>query len=137
MNPEELVTEAEAAYQSQDADRIMDLFDQEIVVYWDGKKLWDTFAAVRDNHAEAIAGLPEFEIQKSLRAASGDTITVEWTDAWVDADGTRGEGFGAEFWTMNGDQLREWHVYYEAYDREEMTGQRDEDYLTIHPMAER
>jgi hypothetical protein len=28
-------------------------------------------------------------------------------------------------------------VHYETYDREEMTGQRDEDYLTIHPMAER
>jgi len=54
----------------------MELFRPEIVVYWNGKKLWDTPAAVRANHAEAIAALPEFDIQKSLRAVSRETITV-------------------------------------------------------------
>ncbi len=134
MDPEALVREAETAYQAQDADRIMDLFDPEVVVHWDGEKLWETHEAVRANHAEAIADLPEFDIQKSLRAASGDTITVEWRDSWVDAEGTRGEGFGAEFWTMEGDQLREWHVYYETYDRDDLTG--DEELLTHHPAGE-
>jgi ketosteroid isomerase-like protein len=33
MHPEALVTEAEAAYQAQDADRIMDLFHPEVAVY--------------------------------------------------------------------------------------------------------
>jgi len=89
MNPEDLVKNTEAAYQAQDADRIMELFDPEIVVYWDGKKLWETPTEVRENHDEAIATLPELEIQKSLRAASGDTITVEWTDTWVDAEDPR------------------------------------------------
>jgi len=136
-DPEDLVREAETAYQTQDADRIMELFDPEVVVYWDGEKLWETAATVRESHAEYIAGLPEFGIQKSLRAASGDTITVEWTDQWVDPDGTRGEGFGSEFWTMRDDRLREWHVYYETYERDDPAEQRDRDYLTVHPMGER
>ncbi|WP_159904745.1 nuclear transport factor 2 family protein [Salinirussus salinus] len=133
MDPEALVREAEAAYQAQDADRIMDLFDPEILVYWDGKQLWETHEDVREHHAEAIADLPEFDIQKSLRAASGDTITVEWRDSWVDAEGTRGEGFGAEFWTMHDGRLREWHVYYETYDHDEMAGG---EFLTHHPAGE-
>jgi hypothetical protein len=135
-DPETLVEKAEAAYQAQDADRIMALFDPEVVVYWNGKRLWETAAEVREAHAEAIAALPEFEIQKSLRAASGDTITVEWTDRWVDADGTRGEGFGAEFWTMRDDRLREWHVYYETYEGEP-TDEREAAYLTVQPTGER
>ena len=133
MEPADLVREAEEAYQAQDADRIMDLFHPEVVVHWDGKKLWDTHEAVRENHAEAIAALPEFDIQKTLRAASGDTITVEWRDSWVDGEGTHGEGFGAEFWTMEDGKLREWHVYYETYDQDELAG---DEYLTHHPAGD-
>lgn len=135
MDPEALVTEAEAAYQTQDADRIMALFDPEIVVYWNGRKQWDSLEPLRAEHAEFIASFPEYEIRKTLRAAAGETITVEWTDRWVDADGNRGRGSGAEFWTMRDERLREWHAYYEEHDLE--ADAESAAFLEFDPMRDR
>ena len=136
MDPDALVTEAEAAYQAQDADRIMALFDPEIVVYWNGRKQWDALEAVRAEHAEFVAAFREYDIRKTLRAADGDTIAVEWTDTWVDADGNRGRGSGAEFWTMRDERLREWHAYYEEHDPDDESGESAE-YLEFDPMRDR
>lgn len=132
MNPEELVEQAEAAYQAQDLDRIMELFDPEIVWYWNGWKRAEGLDEVRRVHEEGFADgrgdYEEFTIEKTLRAASGDTITVEWETEWVFADGSRNEGHGGEFWTMRDDRLLEWHAYHALHD--------DDGYFKRHPWDE-
>ena len=130
MEPKEAVERAESAYQSQDVDRIMELFDPEIVMYWNGRKQGEGLAEVREVHEAMYAGeLQDFEIRKTLRAASGDTITVEWTTTWIDEDGIRNGGFGGEFWTMRGDRLREWHAYHAQHELDEA----DTEFLTLPP----
>lgn len=131
MEPEAIVREAEAAYTAQDVDRIMELFDPEIEIYWNGRKVAEGLAEARTFHENMYAEeRQEYEVRKSFRAASGDTITVEWTVDWVDPDGSPMQGYGGEFWTMRDGRLREWHAYYEAYERHETDDQQDAEYLS-------
>jgi nuclear transport factor 2 (NTF2) superfamily protein len=111
--PEELVRGAEAAYGALDIDRIMGLFDAEIVFFWNGELGATGLDQLRRWHESSFANVRDYRIRKTLRAASGDTIAVEWADSWVDAaTDARREGHGAEFWIMKGNRLREWRAYW-------------------------
>lgn len=137
MDPEEIVNETEAAYQAEDVDRIMELFDPDIVFYWNGRKQGEGLAEVREIHEEEFVlgdeAIREYEIHKSLRAASGDTIAVEWTNSWIDKDGIYNVEYGGEFWTMRDGRVHEWHAYTESYEYDETDNPRNKDYLSIHP----
>lgn len=131
MNPKEIVEQAEAAYQAQDIDRVMDLFDPEIVFYWNGWKKAEGLDEARKVHEEVFTEDHEgyeITIEKTLRAASGDTIAVEWETTWTYADGSQKEGHGGEFWTMRDDRLLEWHAYHALHD--------EDGYLNPHPWDE-
>lgn len=131
MESKEIVREAEAAYTAQNVDRIMELFDPEIVIYWNGRKVAEGLSEARTFHEEIYADeMQEYEVKKSLRAASGDTITVEFTVEGIDPDGSPMEGYGGEFWTMRDGLLREWHLYYESHRLDETDDQRDEEFLS-------
>jgi nuclear transport factor 2 (NTF2) superfamily protein len=112
-SPEELVKQAEAAYQSLEIDRMMQLFDPEIVVYWNGKKIAEGLATLRRWHESWVipTNLQDWHMQKIFRAASGDTIAVEWHSTWIDANGNPHTGCGGEFWIMRDDRLVEWRAY--------------------------
>jgi len=113
LQPEELVREAEAAYAALDLNRIMKLFDPEIVLHWNGEPRARGLDELRRWHERSFANVCDYRIRKTLRAASGDTIAVEWTDSWVDAASNASmQGHGAEFWRMNGRRLREWRAYW-------------------------
>jgi nuclear transport factor 2 (NTF2) superfamily protein len=131
MDPHALVDEVEAVYQAQDADRIVELFDPDVVTYWNGRKRWEGLADLREHHAEPIAAYPAFEMEKTLRAASDETIAVEWVNRWTDTDGARHVGFGGEFWTMRDERLLEWHAYHRRYDSER-TAKGDGAFLGHH-----
>lgn len=51
MNPEEVVRKTEAAYQTQDVDRVLRLFDPECVVYFGGMKSLQGLDELRTWHA--------------------------------------------------------------------------------------
>lgn len=132
MDPEEILKQAEAAYTSQDIDRIMELFDPEIVFYWNGQKQAEGLAEMREVHEERFSGddgYEQFQVEKTLRAASSDTIAVEFETTWTYADGTRHEGYGSEFWMMRDDRLREWHAYYVEYVQD-----GDKEHLSLEHM---
>jgi hypothetical protein len=118
--PEELVRKAEAAYASLDIDRIMDLFDRDIVLDFNGKKRIEGWDALRQDHLDGFLrmlpdgspGIEDYSIKKTLRMACGDMIGVEWVSSFLDR--TTGEWVdehGAEFWWIKGDRLAEWHAY--------------------------
>ena len=96
----------------------MALFDPEIVLTWNGKV---AARGLDESAAGTRSGMPARDRQrvfarKTLRAASGDTIAVEWVARWNDpVTGTPMEGHGGEFWTMRGDRLVEWHAYAQSY----------------------
>lgn len=118
MNAKEILKQAEAAYSAQDIDRIMELFDPEIVFYWNGQKQAEGLTEMREIHEERFSGedgYEQFQVDKTLRTASDDTIAVEFETTWTYADGTRHEGHGSEFWMMRDDRLREWRAYYVEY----------------------
>ena len=99
MNGEYLVQQAEAAYQTQDLEQILSLFDPEIVVYWNGQKIVQGIEELRRLH-EKWGIRKDFKIKKTLRAVMGDTIAVEWHSSWIDENGKLNEGYGGEFWIM-------------------------------------
>ncbi|HEY3073491.1 MAG TPA: nuclear transport factor 2 family protein, partial [Candidatus Limnocylindrales bacterium] len=78
--PEELVRKAEAAYNSLDIDRIMDLFDPDIVQYLNGEKRIEGRDALRQDHLEGFLrslpdgspGIEGYRLKKTLRMACGD-----------------------------------------------------------------
>src|SRR5688500_15662971 len=116
MNAEEIVRKAEAAYAAQDLELVKDLFDPNVIVYWDGKKLAGGRDAVIKLEEENFASWRDFRIKKTLRTASGDTIAVEWECSFTEkATGNRVEFFGGEFWTIRNNRLVEWHAYGKAY----------------------
>jgi nuclear transport factor 2 (NTF2) superfamily protein len=67
-------------------------------------------------HERFFSAVKDYRLSKTLRAASGNVITVEFAERWVSTrDGQGKEGFGGEFWTINGDRLAKWHLYYRSW----------------------
>ena len=107
---------AEEAYGAQDLDAIMRLFHPDAIVYWDGEKVASGLDEVRRFHVERLGfgevSRHDYELTKTLRAAQGDTVAVEWQSRYRTADGSLRAARAAEVWTLRGDQLVEWHAYY-------------------------
>jgi uncharacterized protein (TIGR02246 family) len=116
--PEEIVRAAEAAYNALDIDRVLALFTPDVVFHMNGRLVGKGLDDVRRWHKRFFAAVRDYRLTKTLRAAGGDVITVEFTETWVRATtGEPMEGFGGEFWTMDGDRLSEWHLYWRGYPR--------------------
>ena len=118
--PEELVRKAEAAYLSLDIDRIMALFDRDIVQYWDGRRNIEGWDALREDHLtdflrllpDGSPGIQDYSLKKTLRMACDDMIAVEFVASFRDRrSGDLFEDRGAEFWWIKDDRLVEWHGY--------------------------
>jgi nuclear transport factor 2 (NTF2) superfamily protein len=117
MNPEEIVKQAELAYGALDLDQIILLFDPQIIVYWNGQKIIEGLDELRKWHERWMETKVEGDhwVRKTLRAASSDTIAVEWEDHGLGDDGKYYHGYGGEFWKMRGGRLLEWRAYYHNY----------------------
>ena len=116
--PEELVRAAEDAYNVMDMEQVLALFTPDVVFYRNGRLVGKGIDAVRHWHEKFFAAVKDHRIEKTLRAADGDTIAVEFVETWIDAQsGQAMQGFGGEFWTMDGDRLAEWHLYVQGSPR--------------------
>ena len=118
--PEDLVRKAEAAYASLDIDRIMDLFDRDIVQYFNGKKRFEGWDVLRQDHLDGFLrslpdgspGIEDYSLKKTLRMACGDMMGVEFASSFRDRrTGVWVDEHGAEFWRVKADRLTEWHAY--------------------------
>jgi len=111
-----LVAAAEAAYRSQDVAQIMALMHPDIVIYWNGVKVAEGLEAARAFHIERLGfgskTRSDYQLRKTLRAADGDTICVEWESSYRTEDGRLVHGTAGEFWTMRYGLLIEWRAYY-------------------------
>jgi len=118
VRPEDLVRGAEEAYNALDVERVMRLFTPDAVFYRNGKLKAKGADELRRFHEGFFAAVSDYRLRKTLRAAAGDTVTVEFEETWVaTTDGTPMEGFGGEFWTIEEDRLAEWHLYWRSYPR--------------------
>jgi putative hydrolase of the HAD superfamily len=113
---DQLVAAAETAYRSQDLAQIMRLLHPDIVIYWNGVKVAEGLDAARDFHVQRLGfgatNRRGYELHKTLRAAEGDTICVEWQSSYRDDDDRVVRGRAGEFWTMRYGLLIEWRAYY-------------------------
>jgi len=118
--PEVLVRKAEAAYNALDVDRVLALFTPDAVFHMNGKLTAEGTDELRRWHEGFFAAVKDYRLTKTLRAAAGDVITVEFAERWVSTrDGQPRQGFGGEFWTIEGDRLAQWHLYYRSYRADE------------------
>ncbi len=117
MTPKEIVAYAEEVHRSRDVERMLSCFDPEIVAYWNGQKIAQGLDELRAFYKSFFDKLQDFTLTKTLRAATGDMIAVEWTHTKTDEHGNVYDGHAAEFWTMRGDRLVEWHAYCTEYPR--------------------
>lgn len=80
---------------------------------------------VNEERFSGADGYEQFQVDKTLRAASDDTIAVKFETTRTYADGTHHLGHGSEFWVLRDDRLREWHAYYVEYAQD-----GDDEYLS-------
>jgi putative hydrolase of the HAD superfamily len=120
---DEIVAAAEAAYRTQDMSQIMALLHPDIVIYWNGQKVAEGLDAARDFHMQRLGFgtrvRADYQLRKTLRAAEGDTICVEWESSYRGEDGKLVQGRAGEFWTMRYGLLIEWRAYYHQLRDEE------------------
>jgi nuclear transport factor 2 (NTF2) superfamily protein len=113
---DEVVAAAESAYRSQELSQIMPLLHPDIVIYWNGSKVAEGLDQARDFHTSKLGFgstvRHEYQLRKTLRAADGDTISVECTSSYRTDDGRRVRGVAGEFWTMRYGLLIEWRIYH-------------------------
>ena len=113
---DQLVAAAETAYRSQDLSQIMPLLHPDIVIYWNGQKVAEGLDAARQFHMQRLGfgttTRRDYELHKTLRAAEGDTICVEWQSSYRDDNDQLVRGRAGEFWTMRYGLLIEWRAYY-------------------------
>ena len=119
MTPEAIVKQAEAAFQAQDIELIEDLFDPEVVVYGNGKKLFEGREQYIEFEKKIIASWKDYKTNHTLRAASGDTIAFEFEiSAILLEDEKQVEVYGAEFWKMRNNRAIEVSSYHKGYTEE-------------------
>ena len=110
------VAAAERAYQHQDLTEIMALMHPDIVIYWNGRRVAEGLDEARRFHTEHLGfgskTRHDYQLRKTLRAADGDTISVEWESSYRTDDGQTVRGVAGEFWTMRYGLLIEWRAYY-------------------------
>ena len=112
MDPAAIVQAAEDAHASMDVSRMLECFEEDIVAYWNGKKIAGNIAELSDWYHAFFDTQQSFELTKTLQVASGNRIAVRWTHNRVDANGDRFEAHAAEFWTLSErNRLVEWHAY--------------------------
>ena len=113
---DQLVAAAEAAYRSQDMSQIMPLLHPDIVIHWNGQKVAEGLDQAREFHTQRLGFgstvRRDYQLHKTLRAADGDTICVEWESSYRTDEGQLVRGRAGEFWTMRYGLLIEWHAYY-------------------------
>ena len=121
---DQVVAAAEAAYRSQDLSRIMPLLHPDIVIYWNGIKVAEGLDAARDFHTQRLGFgtkiRADYQLRKTLRAAEGVTIGVEWESSYRTDDGRLVRSRAAEFWTMRYGLLIEWRAYHHRLPDEEV-----------------
>jgi ketosteroid isomerase-like protein len=116
MTPEEIVKQWEAAFQAQDIELVKDLFDPEVVVYHNGKKLFEGREQFIEFEKKVIDSWKNYKTKHTLRAASGDTIAFEFEiSATLLEDETQVEIYGAEFWKMLNNRAVEVSSYHKGY----------------------
>jgi putative hydrolase of the HAD superfamily len=111
-----LVTMAEQAYGARDLDAILPMLHPQIVIYWNGQKVASGLAEAKQFHIDKLgfgssAIRSDYKLTKTLRAAQGDTICVEWESSYRREDGVVVSSKAGEFWTMRYGLLIEWHAY--------------------------
>ncbi len=120
---DEIVAAAEHAYRTQDMSQIMALLHPDIVIYWNGEKVAEGLDSARDFHTRRLGFgtkvRADYQLHKTLRAADGDTICVEWESSYRGEDGKLVQGRAGEFWTMRYGLLIEWRAYYHRLPDEE------------------
>ncbi|MEM7543043.1 MAG: nuclear transport factor 2 family protein [Pseudomonadota bacterium] len=120
MTPEEIVQFAEDAHASCDVERIMKCFEDNIVASWNGRAIASSKAELRVWYHKFFDSQKSFKLKKTLRAAQGNMIAVEWQHERTAADGQRFEAWAAEIWWMSdANRLEQWHAHCTEYPLEE------------------
>ncbi len=111
-SPEQIVARAEDIYRRRDLEAAVAMFEPDAVIVWNGREVARGPEAIRAFHERFFdPSLEDIELRKTLRAASGEVIAVEWRARWRNPDGSRGEQVAAEHWTMKGERLTEWRAF--------------------------
>lgn len=112
---ESLVATIEAAYNGRDLDAVMALFHPEAVVHLNGLRAARGADEIRRLHVEQLGfdavGRPGYRVRKTVRAASDDTIAVEWESTYTGADGATVTTRAGEFFVVRYGRVLEWHGY--------------------------
>ena len=116
MTPEEIVQIAEDAHASRDVERMMECFEDDIVATWNGRPIAVDKDELRAWYQRFFDPQQAFSLKKTLRAAHGNVIAVEWHHERTGADGQRFEGFAAEIWWLSeNNRLVQWHAHCTEY----------------------
>lgn len=109
---EKIVRQAEAVYRRRDIEATMALYTDDAVIEWNGRKVARGAEAVRAFHERFYdPSIRNVQLDKTLIAASGDWIAVEWTASWDNPDGTKARQIAGEHWKMRGDRLCVWRAF--------------------------
>jgi len=112
---ERLVRAAQDAYQARDLDAACALLHPDVIVHWNGEQVAIGLDAARrfliDRLGFDAPARDAYELRKTLRSASGDTVCVEWESNHRRADGSIVSSRRAEFWLLRYGRLIEWHAY--------------------------
>jgi len=117
---EQLVRAAEAAYGACDLAAVQPLFHPDVVIYWNGLRVAAGWDEARQFHLDHLGfsspPRPEYRLRKTLRAAEGDTVCVEWEASYRHRRGHLAGTRGGEFWTLRYGRVIEWRAYAQPWE---------------------
>ena len=124
MNPDEIISQLEAAYGAHDIEWVERFWDPGIVAYFDGEKAFQGRDALLEMQREQFASRLTNKMQMTLRAASGNVIAFEWEATFTDiASGNVRYTYGAAFLMMRENRVIEWHNYATTYSNKISNGE--------------
>jgi nuclear transport factor 2 (NTF2) superfamily protein len=114
-----IVAGVEAAFASHDVDRMLAGFSDGVVVRFAEQPEMRGKAEVRQFLESRMRRQQGYRLQKTFRALTGNVIANEWTGHWTDAvTGKRMHGYGAEFWTMDGELIAVWDAAFNVWEED-------------------
>ncbi|MGR8922113.1 MAG: DUF1348 family protein [Gammaproteobacteria bacterium] len=117
MTPEEIVQFAEDQHATGRVEAMMECFEDNVEAYWNGRQIASNKAGLEAWYHGFFDGLESFQLKKTLRAASGNVLAVEWVHRRTDAEGKTFDGFAAEVWWLSEkNRLTRWHAHCTEYE---------------------
>ena len=119
----EMVREAERQFSSGDIPAILASFTEDCVIRYSAQPVMNGRNELKAWLEKRFANQRDYTLHKTLQMLAGNKIGITWEGEWTDIpSGKVMQGRGVEFWTLEGEQTKDWRASFVTWAKGDPSG---------------